>query len=105
MSQISSLIRRRNPPRSARTGTDEQGSAQETTLDGAQLHAPVVLTALEVGFAVECDQRVLMIVPMVDPSLGDEAKLLGAINLGDVNEAGSTQQLDRSMQGSHCHGS
>ena len=46
-----------------------------------------MLTALELGFAVERGQRVPVLVPLIDPLCGDGAKLFRAVQFGDINKA------------------
>ena len=62
-------------------------SAQETVFHGAQLQAPVVLAAVELGFAVHRGQRVAVVVPSIDPFVGDDAKPFRAIQFGDIDKA------------------
>jgi hypothetical protein len=83
------------------TAAEEQRSAQETVFDGAQLHTPVMLTALELGFAVDRGQRVPVLVPLIDPLGGDGAKLFRAVQFGNINEARSSQQLNGTVHRRH----
>jgi hypothetical protein len=74
-------------------GGDEQRAAQQAVLHRAQLDAPVVLALIDGGRAVERDEGVVMVVPLLDPRQRHRGELSGAVGLPDAHEPGSLEQL------------
>jgi hypothetical protein len=70
---------------------DEQGASQEPLLHGAQLDAPLPLALFERIESEPPDEPVTVVLPLVDPGLGNVAELDGVVTLGDVREAGAPQ--------------
>jgi len=61
-----------------------------------------LLSALEVGFAVDLDQCESVLVPLIDPSTSDDAKLFRAVAFADIDETRSAEQPKGSVHCSHC---
>jgi hypothetical protein len=71
-----------------RDAGDDERTAEETVVDGAQLDAPFGLPLFELLGTEHVGESIAMLVALVDPRLGDHGELGCAVSLLDLDEAG-----------------